>query len=124
LPSYATEMTLSPCKLYSWTVRAHFTLDGRPWVTEWAGLYDRRALYHDEARQPSRDLSDRSLNASQSAIVDPAWYRRNSFPDGVARLPNSVYYPQFRTPAASASDHCSEDPTTAPSAPTRQIPLS
>lgn len=35
-PEYRVETTLQPNSLYFWTVRAHFTLDGKRRVTEWS----------------------------------------------------------------------------------------
>ncbi|TCJ14678.1 hypothetical protein EZJ19_09535 [Parasulfuritortus cantonensis] len=30
---------MQACGQYGWTVRAHFTLDGHPRITEWSGSY-------------------------------------------------------------------------------------
>jgi hypothetical protein len=83
LPTHVMETDLSACTPYFWTVRAHFTLKGRPRVTEWSGLYNAGGL-----------------------AIDPSWYRRNSFPDGVPHLPNIIYYPQFRTGNIPGSEVC------------------
>ncbi len=37
-PEHRLETPLEPDTLYYWTVRAHFELDGRPRVTEWASM--------------------------------------------------------------------------------------
>jgi len=107
LPTYSLENELSPCTRYSWTVRAHFTLEGRPRATEWIGLYDRGVLYRDEGSRANRNVSHRGLGIGpEDRVVDPAWYRRNSFPDGVPRLPNAVYYPRFLTRSSHAFESC------------------
>jgi hypothetical protein len=82
-PTYSLEMPLSPCELYAWTVRAHFTMEGRPRVTEWAGAYNGGALSID---------SFGAFPPGPSAI-DPAWYRRNSFQNQLGPLPSAAYYP-------------------------------
>jgi hypothetical protein len=97
-PTHSVEMPLSPCELYSWTVRAHFTLEGRPRVTEWTGMYNGSGVLYSSGR----------VTPGPSAI-DPAWYRRNSLPRLLDRLPSGGYYPQFRTPAASPSQDCPQD---------------
>ncbi|TCJ14685.1 hypothetical protein EZJ19_09575 [Parasulfuritortus cantonensis] len=38
-PEHRLEMPLQACGQYGWTVRAHFTLDGHPRITEWSGSY-------------------------------------------------------------------------------------
>jgi len=38
-PTYTVEEPLNFCEIYSWRVRAVFTLDGVPRQTEWAGFY-------------------------------------------------------------------------------------
>jgi hypothetical protein len=98
-PTYSLETQLSPCELYLWTVRAHFTLDGRPRVTEWTGAYDGGGFWLEASGTVSR----------VRRWVDPAWYRRNSFPKPAVPLPNAAYYAQFRTPATSPSERCPED---------------
>ena len=97
-PTHALEKPLLPCELYSWTVRAHFTLEGRPRVTEWTGMYNGSGVLYSFGR----------FTPGPSAI-DPAWYRRNSFLRPLDRMPSAGYYPQFRTPAASPSQNCPLD---------------
>jgi len=82
-PTHSLELPLLPCELYSWTVRAHFILEGRPRVTEWTGMYN-GVLYSFGKFTPG------------PAAMDPAWFRRNSLPKLLDRTPGAGYYPQFR----------------------------
>jgi len=76
LPKHYLESTLVPCTHYFWTVRAHFTLDGQPRVTEWSGAY------------------------KSNGAITPSSYRRNRHTLTGTRqwLPIGVFYPEFRTP--------------------------
>jgi hypothetical protein len=103
-PTYSLETPLSPCELYAWTVRARFTLDGRPRLTEWAGAYNGGAVSIDSFGAAPPD----------PATIDPAWYRRNSFASQMGRPLSTAYYPHFRTAAASPSESCPADSTARP----------
>ena len=105
-PTYALDTTLAPCELYAWTVRAHFTLDGQPRVTEWTGMYSGGAVSVD------------SFGASESALsaIDPAWFRRNSLPPALERIGATTYYPHFRTAATMPDEACPADSTGRPGA--------
>ena len=105
-PTYSLETPLAPCESYGWTVRAHFTLDGQPRVTEWAGMYNGGALSSD------------SFGASKPPLpaIDPAWYRRNSVPPALEQTSATAYYPHFRTAAAAPHEICPADSTGRPGA--------
>jgi hypothetical protein len=45
-PWHKLEIGLRHCGIYKWMVRAHFTLDGRPRMTEWGGVYTRGLIGH------------------------------------------------------------------------------
>ena len=102
-PTHSLEVPLSPCELYSWTVRAHFVLEGRPRVTEWTGMYNGGGVRYSFGRL-----------TPGPAAMDPAWFRRNSLPRLLDRMPSAGYYPQFRTPAASPSESCPDDQFASP----------
>ena len=70
---------LQPCTYYFWTMRARFSVDGYPRVTEWAGAYNTGGL-----------------------TVEPWWARRSYRPmlAGAAASEGAFYFP-FRTPSAA-----------------------
>jgi hypothetical protein len=71
------ERPLEPCRVYRWTVRAHFTLDGTPRVTEWTGAYN-----------------------TILGNADPRWVRREGSAPSLAAMPGSLlpFFPIVRTP--------------------------
>lgn len=86
LPSaqHTVEVPLRPCSTYAWSFRARFMLDGKPRVTEWAGLYDKIPLFPEY----------------------PWRIRRGALPitNSYARIEH--YAPGFRTPASSPGRAC------------------
>jgi len=77
--------TLQPCHWYFWTVRARFTLNGTPRVTEWAGAYS----------SPGGDLYPSADRRASGGLLRP-W-------------PGSYLYYPFRTPADAAyGGECSD----------------
>jgi hypothetical protein len=59
---------LEPCHLYFWTVRAKFTLNGYPRVTEWSGVYDvpGYTVNKDPSYRRRHATSSRSVNVHRS----------------------------------------------------------
>jgi len=86
-PSHRVEQALTPCQRYTWTVRAHFRLDGQPRATEWGN----------------------AANAWEGfpSAMEPREIRRNETPGMLQpRLDfRSFYYP-FRAPTRGGSDAC------------------
>jgi len=60
---FVPSVALDPCKSSMWTVRAHFTVDGRRHVTNWSGDYDEKDIENYCANLISDSVGARGLRA-------------------------------------------------------------
>ncbi len=82
VPEFQLKEPLSPCSRYFWSVRARFTLNGRPRATEWGGVYKNLGGHYP-----------------------PYAHRRQ--PGHMTFPPDQLYYP-MATPADTAGAACGE----------------
>ncbi len=76
---------LEPCRIYFWTVRAHFLYAGRPRVTEWTALHNAIGNF--------------------GGISEP-WRFRRGDESWTKGWPVDWTYPAFRTPAPEGMKKC------------------